>query len=117
MTDIDTKEELRQQCVAIARFLEQEDFGKNEDGEDYTVYDYLAAEVYDTQYVINANRDYLGARVLVAGGEPYIWINTSRNHIEGYWGTDEVSIYYREDNLGLGDALEERAISLFNLKR
>lgn len=116
MTDIDTKEELRQQCLAIAKFLRQEHFGKNEDGEDYTVYDYLQ-DVYDIRFVINANRDYLGARVLVAGGGPNIWINTVRNHIEGYWGTDEVSIYYQQDNLGLDDALEEQAISFFNLKR
>jgi hypothetical protein len=112
---MDTKEELRQQCESIAKFLEQEEHGKNEDGDDFTAWDYLQ-DVYDINYTINSQRDYLGARLLVAGGGPNIWVNTKSNCVEGYWGSDEVSVYYI-DNLGLDDALEDQAIELFNLKR
>jgi len=112
---MNTKEELKQHCRAIANFLEQEDHGKNDDGDDFTVWDYLQ-DVYTINYIINSSRNYLGARILVAGGGPNIWANTENNCIEGYWGGDEVKVYYI-DNLGLDDALEDKAIELFNLKR
>ena len=111
---MNAREELEQQCKEVAKFLEREDHGKNDDGEGFTVYDYLQ-DVYAINYTINSSRDYLGARLLVAGGGPNIWVNTENNCIEGYWGGDEVSVYYI-DNLGLDDAVEEQAIDLFNLK-
>jgi len=116
MTDTGTKEQLRQQCLSIAKFLGQEDYGKNGEGEDYTAMDYLA-DALDIDYIISRGKYYKGARLLVAFGGPNIYIDTGNNRINGYWGEDSVEVPYFKDNLGLGDALEEQAIDLFNLER
>jgi hypothetical protein len=67
-------------------------------------FDWLA-DALDIEYVVNSNREFLGARVLVAFGGPNIWVNTRTNTIEGYWWADSATARF-EDNLGLNDALE-----------
>jgi len=111
---MDTKKELKDQCLSIAKFLEQKDHGKNEDGEQYAVYDYLQ-EVYNIDYIINHNKIYKGARLLVAGGGPNIYVDTQEKQVVGYWLDDKIEVPYYEDNLGLDDYLEEIATNLFNL--
>ena len=68
-------------------------------------YDYLI-DVLDIEYIVNGNREYIGARVLVAFGGPNIWINTRTNTIEGYWWGDKASANY-SDEIDLDDALRE----------
>ena len=62
--------------------------------------------VYDIRYIVDREKRYYSAELLVAGGGPTIWVNLNTKEVEGYWGTDRVQWYY-QDNLGLNDYLEE----------
>ena len=77
---------------------------ENEDGPNG--FDYLE-DVLDIQYIIDREKNYLGARVLVAFGGPNIWINTYTKTIEGYWWQQTEFAYYMQDNLDLDSCLEE----------
>ena len=67
--------------------------------------DYLS-DVLDIQYIVSSDRQYLGARILVAFGGPNIWINTQSGVIEGYWWGDSAFSSFN-DNIGLDDFLSE----------
>ena len=63
-------------------------------------------DALDIQYIINQDKTYRGARILVAFGGPNIWVNTQRGEVEGYgWGDDATAGFI--DNMGLDDYLEE----------
>ena len=103
------QERLERHVRSIAETL-NEGFGNelNSDNEPYTAFDYLA-EALDIHWILNNDRTYRGARVLVAFGGPNIWIDTSKNIIEGYWWGDYAKCSF-DDNIGLDDCLAE----LFN---
>ena len=61
-------------------------------------------DALDIQYIINQDKTYRGARILVAFGGPNIWVNTQDGTVDGYWGTDKVHWHYT-DNIGLDDYL------------
>ena len=61
---------------------------------------------YDIRYLVDSRKRYLGAEILCAGGGPTIWVDTFREQVTGWWGTDKVRIYF-QDNLGLNDYCEE----------
>ena len=61
---------------------------------------------YDIRYLVDQNKMFLGAEILVAGGGPTIWVDTFREQVTGWWGTDRVQWYF-QDNLGLNDYCEE----------
>lgn len=75
---------------------------------EYSAYDYLS-DVLDINWILNSDRTYKGARVLVAFGGPNIWIDTNLGQVEGYWWGDSFTESFN-DNVGLDDALED----LFN---
>ena len=75
---------------------------------EFSAYDYLS-DVLDINWILNNDRTYKGARVLVAFGGPNIWIDTNLGQVEGYWWGDSF-IKSFSDNVGLDDALED----LFN---
>ena len=68
--------------------------------------DYLE-DVLDIQYIISSDKEYLGARVLVAFGGPNIWINTQTQTVEGYWWGDSSFSSYHNDPLGIDQYLED----------
>jgi len=70
--------------------------------------DYLE-DALDIQYIISSDKEYLGARVLVAFGGPNIWIDTVNQQVEGYWWGDKCIVSYN-DAIDLDATLEE----LFN---
>ena len=114
MTDI--SDIIRSKCLEIAKFLEQDDHGTNENGEAYTASDYIKDEVYDVHILIDWDRKtYQGARLSVKGGSPTIRIDTEQKQVIGYFGPDRVAVPYLEDNLGLDDVLEKQAEVRFNL--
>ena len=49
---------------------------------------------------------YKGARLLVAGGGPTIWVNVKNDEVEGYWAGDHCTEAF-QDNIGLRAYLEE----------
>ena len=61
---------------------------------------------YDIRYLVDQNKMFLGAEILVAGGGPTIWVNLYTKEVEGYWGGDRVTKAF-SDNLGLNDYCEE----------
>jgi len=83
--------------------------GTDDDGNEINGFDYLE-EVLDINYITQSDKTYKGARLLVAFGGPNIWVDTTSQEVEGYWGTDKILQWYPDDNIGLDDACEE----LFN---
>ena len=63
-------------------------------------------DTYDIRYIVDREKRYLGAELLVAGGGPTIWVNLESMYVEGYWGGDKVQEPFR-DNLGLDNYCEE----------
>ena len=61
---------------------------------------------YDIRYLVDRDKRYLGAEIMVAGGGPTIWVDTWDNEVKGYWGGDRVTEPFI-DNLGLDDYCEE----------
>ena len=61
---------------------------------------------YDIRYIVDREKRYMAAELLVAGGGPTIWVNLNTGYVEGYWGGDKVEHPFT-DNLGLDDYCEE----------
>ena len=62
--------------------------------------------VYDIRYIVDREKRYYSAELMVAGGGPNIWVNLDTGYVEGYWGGDKVQEPFI-DNLGLNDYCEE----------
>lgn len=107
----DKDQELLQQHVnSIAETLTKgfSDDDLNDDNEQMSAFDYLS-DALDINWILNNDRTYRSARVLVAFGGPNIWIDTGKGLVEGYWWGDYAKAPF-DDNIGLDDTLEE----LFN---
>ena len=91
------EEQLRRMCVNIADSITSPD--EQSAGE-------WMEDTYDIRYLVDSQKRYLGAEILCAGGGPTIWVDTFREQVTGWWGTDKVQIYF-QDNLGLNDYCEE----------
>ena len=63
-------------------------------------------DVYDIRYIVDHEKKYLGAKLMVAGGGPTIWVNTLTNEVEGYWAGDRCTHHFL-DNIGLDQYNEE----------
>jgi hypothetical protein len=63
-------------------------------------------DVYDIRYIVDREKRYLGAELMVAGGGPNIWVNLDTKYVEGYWGGDKVEQPFT-DNLDLDGYCEE----------
>jgi len=92
------EEQLRRMCQNIADSIhepaEQDSAGSWMEG------------TYDIRYLVDHNKQYLGAKILCAGGGPTIWVDTWTKEVEGYWGSDRVNIGFC-DNLDLDGYCEE----------
>jgi hypothetical protein len=77
----------------------------NEDGEEIGAHDYIR-DAFDIEFIVTREREYLGARVLVAIGGPTIWIDTHKGIVEGWRWSAHATEWFK-DNIGLDDALEE----------
>lgn len=104
------KKQLRDSVQNIARQLsegfDQDDYKDYaEDGEEFTAWDYIR-DVLDINWVLNNDKTYKGARLLVAFGGPNIWIDTNLGLVEGYWWGDYAKASFT-DSVGLDDVLEE----------
>ena len=62
--------------------------------------------VYDIRYIVDREKRYFSAELLVAGGGPTIWVSLNEMEVQGYWGSDRVKEPFI-DNLGLDDYCEE----------
>ena len=94
-------EQLRRMCKNIANDITDSNVRRPSEGASGWMED-----VYDIRYIVDREKKYLGAMLLVAGGGPTIWVNTWTNEVEGSWGGDKCTHYFI-DNLGLDDYNEE----------
>jgi hypothetical protein len=102
------EEQLRRMCANIANSIsEPQQITDEETGEKRTetASDWME-DVYDIRYIVDREKRYLGAELLVAGGGPTIWVDTFREQVTGWWGSDRFE-YYFQDNIGLNDYCEE----------
>jgi hypothetical protein len=98
------EEQLRRMCKNIADSITNP-VDNSEHGEDASVASWMDG-VYDIRYIVDREKRYYSAELLVAGGGPTIWVNLNTKEVEGYWGADRVQWAF-QDNLGLDDYLEE----------
>ncbi len=102
------EEQLRRMCKNIADGIsEPQEITDEETGEKRTetASDWMEG-VYDIRYIVDREKRYMGAELMVAGGGPTVWVNLYTNEVEGYWGGDRVTKAF-SDNLGLDDYCEE----------
>ena len=93
------EEQLRRMCERIAKEISDENNTMKQ-------LEAFMDGVYDIRYIVDREKRYLGAELLVAGGGPTIWVNLESMYVEGYWGGDKVQEPFR-DNLGLDNYCEE----------
>jgi hypothetical protein len=104
------EEQLRRMCKSIADGITNPVIS-NDEQEDGSVEQHGGASewmegVYDVRYLVDREKKYMGAMLLVAGGGPTIWVNTWTKEVEGYWAGDRCTHYFR-DEIGLDDYNEE----------
>ena len=104
------EEQLRRMCKDIADGITNP-VTSNDEQEDGSVEQHGGAhawmqDVYDIRYIVDREKRYMGAELMVAGGGPTIWVNLYTKEVEGYWGADRVQWAFI-DNLGLDDYCEE----------
>ena len=102
------EEQLRRMCKSIANGIsEPEEITDEETGEKRTetASDWMEG-TYDIRYIVDREKRYFSAELLVAGGGPTIWVNLNTMEVEGYWGGDRVTHPFR-DSLDLDGYLEE----------
>lgn len=68
-------------------------------------YEYIS-DALDIEYIVNKDKQILGARILVAFGGPNIWINTRTKQVEGYWWNDKCIMSYDRDEMDIAGAVE-----------
>ena len=101
-------EQLRRMCRDIANGISRpEEITDEETGEKRTetASDWME-RTYDIRYIVDREKRFMAAEILVAGGGPTVWVNLYTNEVEGYWGGDRVTMAFT-DNLGLDDYCEE----------
>ena len=103
-------EQLRRMCKTIAEEITS---GKTERLSDYDSKCEVILEagrfmedVYDIRYIVDREKRYYSAELMVEGGGPTIWVNLNTKEVEGYWGSDRVTEPFI-DNIGLDDYLED----------
>jgi len=92
-----SKEQLRRMCKDIAEDI------SNGDG---TCASEFMDSTYDIRYIVDREKRYYSAELLVAGGGPTIWVSLNEMEVQGYWGGDRVNVPF-SDNLGLDDYCEQ----------
>ena len=93
------EEQLRRMCKTIAEEISDENNTMKQ-------LEAFMEGVYDIEWVTFNDHSYKAARLMVAGGGPYIWVNLQTGTVDGYWWGDTCKVPF-EDNLGLDDYLEE----------
>ena len=104
------EDQLRRMCKSIADSISNPVIS-NDEQEDGSVEQRGGAsewmeDVYDIRYIVDREKRFTAAEILVAGGGPTVWVNLYTNEVEGYWGGDRVTMAFT-DNLGLNEYCEE----------
>tara|TARA_Y100001963_G_scaffold80425_1_gene111590 strand:+ start:99 stop:467 length:369 start_codon:yes stop_codon:yes gene_type:complete len=107
------EDQLRRMCKRIADDITEKALTryngwetKHDEDDEGTLATRFMDHVYDIRYLVGSDKEYLGAKLMVAGGGPTIWVNTWTKEVEGSWGADRCTHYFI-DNIGLDDYNEE----------
>ena len=107
------EEQLRRMCKRIADDITEKAITRyngyeteHDEDDEGTLATRFMEGVYDIRYIVDREKRYYSAELLVAGGGPTIWVNLNTKEVEGYWGGDRVTEPFI-DNIGLDDYLEE----------
>ena len=107
------EEQLRRMCKRIADDITEKAITRyngyeteHDEDDEGTLATRFMEGVYDIRYIVDREKRYYSAELLVAGGGPTIWVNLNTKDVEGYWGGDRVTEPFI-DNIGLDDYLEE----------
>ena len=93
-----TDQMLKDHVLSIVNSIENEQWGEDiEDGQQATAFDYLS-DVLDINWILNSDKTFKGARLLVAFGGPNIWIDTNLEQVEGYWWGEKFIAQYNHCN-------------------
>ncbi len=84
-----SRNQLHQNCLSIAKELEC--------ASDASTSGFLD-RCLDYEFTVSAQRQFLGARILVAFGGPNIWVDTRFDRVEGYWGGDSIEMHFEDVN-------------------
>tara|TARA_R110000782_G_scaffold47068_1_gene103662 strand:- start:200 stop:523 length:324 start_codon:yes stop_codon:yes gene_type:complete len=84
----DCEKQLRDMCESYAKdaITGEMCFWPRESEDDEEWY-----QAYSIRYMIDGSGKYLGARLMIAGGGPVVWVDTSEGEIQGFWGSDRCS--------------------------
>ncbi len=102
------EDQLRRMCKNIANSIsEPQEITDEETGEKRTetASDWMEG-VYDIRYIVDREKRYYSAEMLVAGGGPTVWVSLNEMEVQGYWGSDRVTVPF-SDNLELNEYCEE----------
>ena len=80
----DCEKQLRHMCKTYAEDASNGCMMFYPDGDENCRY-----EAYAIQYTIDGSGEYLGCRIMLAGGGPTVWIDTFNEEIQGFWGSDK----------------------------
>lgn len=81
--------------------------GEAAEFEQVSMFDWLE-DVLDFDYIIDSNKQYKAARIMVACGGPSIYVDTWNESVNLYWWTDRASYSLsREACIALDKAMEE----------
>ena len=107
------EEQLRRMCKRIADDITEKAITRyngwetdHDEDDEGTLASRFMEHVYDIRYIVDREKRYYSAELMVAGGGPTIWVNLNTKEVEGYWGSDRVNEPFI-DNLGLDDYMEE----------
>ena len=98
------EQQLRRMCKNIADGITNP-VDNSEHGEQASAASWMDG-VYDIRYIVDREKRYFSAELLVAGGGTTIWVSLNEMEGQGYWGGDRVTVPFI-DNLGLDDYCEE----------
>ena len=105
--------QLRRMCKRIADDITEKAITRyngwetdHDEDDEGTLASRFMEHVYDIRYIVDREKCYMGAELMVAGGGQTIWVNLYTKEVEGYWGTDRVQWAF-QDNIGLDEYCED----------
>ena len=66
-------------------------------------FDYIS-DALDFEFILSSDKTLIGARILVAFGGPNIWIDTTKQTVEGHWWDDSFTESYNRDEMDIEGA-------------
>lgn len=85
-----------------------------DDLDEVNIYDYFGDNIFDIEYTINSDLEYVGARIMIACGGPNIYINTNSKRVELYWWGN--SAYAALSDRAV-DAIDAYFEDVYNMRR